>query len=188
MAVLQNPWLSLQPMHCSDMDAVKWREDNLKSQPDKLGDALKCWQGCNMGMNQTLKEMLDGEIDMDFALEVATIWTTLQSCPHLPKGMVVWRAVKPNQTVPTHNANTRWMPVSATVDGAEAWANKHLTNGKATICKIVISDDTVRALAVGADANYEDEKEILIAPGFMINHNNIIVVIRKESYNRGNYG
>lgn len=54
------------------------------------------------------------------------------------------------------------------MDGAEAWARKNLTNGKANICKIVVADDSVRALAVGSDSFYENKKYILVAPDFTI--------------------
>jgi len=49
-----------------------------------------------------------------------------------------------------------------------AWARKNLTDGKANICKIVVADDSVRALAVGTDSFYENEKEIIVAPNFTI--------------------
>ena len=118
-------------------------------------------------MNKTMKAMLNSDIDMAVASDITTIWSALEDCPSLPKGMVMWRAVRPTQTVPTRGT-TRWMSVSATVDGAEAWAKKNLTDGKATICKIIVADDSVHALAVGADGFYEMEKEILVAPGFKI--------------------
>ena len=58
---------------------------------------------------------------------------------------------------------SKWMPTSATLEAAEAWAKDNLKDGKATIFKITVANK-VRALPVGSDEDLEKEKEILIAP------------------------
>ncbi len=103
--------------------------------------------------------------NVDTAMAVATVWAALEAAPALPKGTVVWRAVPSGAAALAKDAK-RWMPVSATAEGAEAWAVHNLVGGRTTICRIVVAGSRVRALAVGSDADYEAEKEILIAPGF----------------------
>jgi len=148
-------------------DVAKWREENLKTQPPELAEALGQWQGCNHAMNRTLNVILETGSDMSVVSDVVKIWTALERAPLLPKGTVLWRAVRPTETVPARNPRM-WLAVAVSMDGAVAWARKNLTDGKANICKIVVADDSVRALAVGTDSFYENEKEILVAPDFTI--------------------
>ena len=118
-------------------------------------------------MNKTLNVILETGSDRSVVSDVAKIWMALESAPLLPKGTVLWRAVRPTEAVPARDPRM-WLAVAASMDGAEAWARKNLTDGKANICKIVVADDSVRALAVGTDSFYENEKEILVAPDFTI--------------------
>ncbi|KAG2424872.1 hypothetical protein HXX76_014032 [Chlamydomonas incerta] len=103
---------------------------------------------------------------MTLAANVATIWTHLEDASTLPEKAVLWRATPPNSDKPVLNTEV-WTPVSATLAGAEAWAKKSLTGGKAKIFKLVVAGKGVRAVAVGSDSSYEDEEEILLAPGIM---------------------
>ena len=115
-------------------------------------------------MGRTLRTVLDTGADMALVANVATIWTHLEEASTLPEGMVLWRAAPPNSKKPVSNTAV-WTPASARLDGAEAWATKSLIDGKAKIFKLIVVGNGVRALAVGSDNSYEDEAEILLAPG-----------------------
>lgn len=105
---------------------------------------------------------------MNTVIHVMTIWTSLIHADPLPVGMVLWKAVEPRFTTPTKD-NTRWIPTSATIEGAEAWAKENLKNGKATIFKLTVTNNNVKGLPVGSDDDFEKEKEILIAPNVNFN-------------------
>lgn len=86
-------------------DVAEWREENLKNQPPELAEALGQWQGCNHAMNRTLNVILETGSDMGVVSDVAKIWTALESAPLMPKGTVLWRAVRPTEAVPARPKN-----------------------------------------------------------------------------------
>ncbi|KAG2482103.1 hypothetical protein HYH03_018943 [Edaphochlamys debaryana] len=145
------------------MNAIEWRKQQLTTQSARLQDALGMWQGCNTSMGRILRALQSMGIDMEQVENVCVIWKELEAAKTLPYGLTVWRAVPPSAKEPVVDSDA-WIPVSATLEGAEAWARSNLTGGKATICKIIISDSYVRALAVGSDPDYEHEAEILLMP------------------------
>ena len=141
-------------------NANAWRSSELKTQSQELKDALTLWQGNDKCMDHALETMLN--LGMDVSLSVATIWKGLEKAPCLPVGTILWRAIELNDAVVCDT--DKWMPTSASLQGAEAWANGR----KVVICKLIVSDDYVRAIAVGSDEYYENEKEILVAPSVTI--------------------
>jgi hypothetical protein len=148
-------------------DATTWRNEKLLNQPNHIKAALRQWQDCNKITGHSLDMMIkgfnDAGLDMDTVMHVMTIWTSLVHAEPLPVRMVLWKAVEPRFKTPTKDTS-KWMPTSATLEGAEAWAKDNLKDGKATIFRLVVSNKKVKALPVGSDEDLEKEKEILIAP------------------------
>jgi len=62
------------------------------------------------------------------------------------------------------------LPTSTVREGAEAYANKNFTSGEWRLFRLHISDPAPYGVAIAGDSFYEQEKEVLLAPGFEIEY------------------
>jgi hypothetical protein len=166
--------------------AQLWRVGQYANQSEDLNYSLYRWQGSRSIMTTTLESMLGMDMDLvlnkqlqsaeddkiafpDLACDVANIVIAFRTAPTLPRDMVLWRAMSRTDNIPMPDTSL-WMSTSATIEGAQNWANFNLTNGECNIFKLIVKSDGIKALAVGGmnDDDLDNEEEILTCFNFKL--------------------
>ena len=137
--------------------AQLWRVGQYATQSEELKDSLYRWQGSHNIMTPTLESMLGMDMDLvlnkqlqsaeddkiafpEFSDDDANIVIAFRTAPTLPRDMVLWRAMYRTDKIPMPDTSL-WMSTSATMEGAQNWANFNLTNGECNIFKLIIKSD-----------------------------------------------
>jgi len=107
-----------------------------------------------------------------FRWELAeSVCVLMKNMVPLPVGTVLWHAAPPPLASKTTVLDpTDVLPTSTVREDAEAYANKNFTSGEWRLFRLHISDPAPYGVAIAGDSFYEQEKEVLLAPGFEIEY------------------
>jgi hypothetical protein len=118
-------------------------------------EAQKQWQGGNNCIIEAMRAMKG---DVDSYLRAAILLKRLETAPDLPVGSVLWHASDTSVGPDTREP----LATSVSLEGAEAYARRHIQVDKRVYHKLVVVEFGVKALAIGVDEYYEDEQEMLL--------------------------
>ena len=141
------------------MSANAWRTISLETQPPQLVSALAAWQGHNGLMRRIMEALSDPAVRKMHKAAIRIL--DAMDATFLPKGTTLFHATSLDDFVPDPS---RPLATMATREAAEAYGKRRFAQYK--VHTLFVDSDRVCGLAVGSDPAYENEKEVLVAPGF----------------------